>query len=293
MKVATHSGSFHADDVFAVAALRLAFAGERLDLVRTRDEKEIATADIVLDVGRIYDGEKHFDHHQQGGAGARQNGIPYASFGLIWNKFSGHFVSKEISERIDRELVQIIDAEDNGFDVFESRIKGVADFNVSSVVALMNNTFLEPERNQDASFMESVNIAEKIIGRAIAFSKEFFDAKTEILKALAESDNKALVVVLRPLRRQTLYEVAYDLPELLFAVHPHENKHWAIRAVRKSSSSFESRKPLPANWGGKEGGELQKETGIAGALFCHRQLFTADAETKEDAVALAKIALDR
>ena len=43
MLIATHDGSFHADEVFAVAALGL--LGEPVEVVRTRDRDAIARAD--------------------------------------------------------------------------------------------------------------------------------------------------------------------------------------------------------------------------------------------------------
>jgi len=60
--VCTHSGEFHADDVFAVAILKLVFGD--INIVRSRDKTKIAEADIVVDVGEIYDkNENRFDHH--------------------------------------------------------------------------------------------------------------------------------------------------------------------------------------------------------------------------------------
>ena len=83
MKVATHPGNFHADDVFAIAALELVHGP--LEVVRTRDPERQAAADLRVDVGGRSDpAAGDFDHHQKGGAGTRENGIPYASFGLVW-----------------------------------------------------------------------------------------------------------------------------------------------------------------------------------------------------------------
>lgn len=65
--VATHSGTFHCDEALGVAMLRKLpeFASARL--IRTRSEEQLATADIVLDVGGVYDAERHrYDHHQIG-----------------------------------------------------------------------------------------------------------------------------------------------------------------------------------------------------------------------------------
>jgi uncharacterized UPF0160 family protein len=80
--IVTHNGNFHADDVFSIAAFKCIFSSFKL--IRTRDFDIIAKADIVIDVGGEYDPEAgRFDHHQRGGAGERENGIPYSSFGLI------------------------------------------------------------------------------------------------------------------------------------------------------------------------------------------------------------------
>ena len=62
-KIVTHNGTFHADDVLAVATLAHNL-GSDIEIVRTRDPKIIDDADIVVDVGGKYDGQKYFDHHQ-------------------------------------------------------------------------------------------------------------------------------------------------------------------------------------------------------------------------------------
>src|SRR3989344_7953949 len=86
IKVITHNGDFHADDVFAMASLMLLHKN-KIEIMRTRDEAIINKgANYVIDVGGIYDDERNiFDHHQSGGAGERSSGIPYASFGLLWS----------------------------------------------------------------------------------------------------------------------------------------------------------------------------------------------------------------
>ena len=81
--IVTHDGMFHSDDVFAVAALLslLDATPAIATVVRTRDEDLMRKADFVVDVGGVYDSEKNrFDHHQEGGAGKRLNGISYAAF---------------------------------------------------------------------------------------------------------------------------------------------------------------------------------------------------------------------
>src|SRR5689334_3122739 len=88
MRVATHDGSFHADEVFALAALSL--LGEPLEIVRTRDADVLAACDVRVDVGfRADPASGDFDHHQREGAGERPTGVRYASFGLVWREYGG------------------------------------------------------------------------------------------------------------------------------------------------------------------------------------------------------------
>src|SRR3989344_1324410 len=108
LKLVTHDGSFHVDDIFAAATLSIYLEkiGQNFEIIRTRDEDMIASADYVFDVGGVYDPEKNkFDHHQFGGAGERES-IPYASFGLVWKKFGKNVAgTKEAVDSIERKLV--------------------------------------------------------------------------------------------------------------------------------------------------------------------------------------------
>ena len=119
MRVATHPGNFHADDVFAVAVLRLAHGP--IELVRTRDER-VASADVRVDVGGRSDpATGDFDHHQRGGAGERANGIRFASFGLVWRAHGEALAGgRGGGGRVDERLVQGVDANDTGQTITES-----------------------------------------------------------------------------------------------------------------------------------------------------------------------------
>src|SRR3954463_8568709 len=133
MKVATHSGSFHADDVFALAALTL--LGEPVEIVRTRDADAIATADVRIDVGFASDpATGDFDHHQREGAGERPNGIRYASFGLVWAHVGARGAGREeAAAALDERLVQGVDANDNGQTVIEVLVDDMQPMTVSGV----------------------------------------------------------------------------------------------------------------------------------------------------------------
>ena len=103
MIIATHSGKFHADDVWAVAVLDIMFPD--CELVRTRDPQRIEAADFAVDVGGIWDPlSGRFDHHQKDFSGARQSGVVYASAGLVWKTYGSRCVALLAESHTGRAL---------------------------------------------------------------------------------------------------------------------------------------------------------------------------------------------
>jgi uncharacterized UPF0160 family protein len=125
MKASTHDGRFHADEIFALAVLKLIFPD--LEIVRSRDENVYKNVDIIVDVGYVYDPDNLiFDHHQRSFSIKRESGIPYASFGLVWEKYGKSLcASSEAAEYIDSVIVQAIDADDNGIEIVETIVDGI------------------------------------------------------------------------------------------------------------------------------------------------------------------------
>ena len=78
-KIVTHDGVFHADEVFAIALLKVSSIQDDFEIIRTRDANIVSEADIVIDVGgKVSDivaeadlaaimgisSKLYFDHHQ-------------------------------------------------------------------------------------------------------------------------------------------------------------------------------------------------------------------------------------
>lgn len=288
--IITHNGGFHADDVFAAATLSLFFKNEDIKIIRTRDPETIKTGDVVFDVGRIYDEEKNlFDHHQEGGAGVRENGIPYASFGLVWKKFGPKICGQNIADLVEGRLVLFVDAVDNGIDLFTKKTS-VSNYSISDVVGVFNEEKGEEEIYK--TFLLLVDFALKIIEKEIAAAKEYFEGEEEIKKSYNEASDKRLIVLDRQFKKIILNEVLQKYPDVLFVIQPYDLNGFALRAIRKNQESFENRKSLPKIWAGKIDKELQDITGVADAKFCHNALFVANTQSKEGALALAKLALE-
>jgi uncharacterized UPF0160 family protein len=282
----THNGTFHADDIFATAALHIVLGG-KIKVVRTRDPKIIAKADFVYDVGGEHNPDKNiFDHHQKGGAGARDNGIPYAAFGLVWKKYGEQICgSKIVADQLDKRLVQPIDANDNGINLFT--VDGeIAPYIIQDLFFLFRPSWKEVQ-DFDTAFNEVVKIAIVIITREIKKMSDNLEAENFALDAYNKSTDKQIVVLEGA---YPWHEVLGSKPEPLYAVFPKLDT-WRVECVRKEKYSFENRKPLPAEWAGLRDEKLVEATGVQDATFCHNGRFMAVSKTKEGALALANKAL--
>lgn len=295
----THSGTFHADDVFAVATFLMANnAGDDWQVVRSRDENVIEKADAVIDVGGVYDIERlRFDHHQKGGAGDRENTIQYASFGLVWNIF-GEMIcgEKSIKEEVEKKIVLSIDAHDNGTILNKNVFGDVYAYEISDLVSDFNITWKEESGTDDGgeklrydAFMYLVDIATKLIQRLITRIKDKYEARGFVIDAYNKSEDKRIVVMDR---FYPWHDALIGLAEPLFVIFPNSNGDvWTIKTVPKEKNSFESRQLFPEIWAGLRDGECVSVTGVESAYFVHNARFIALTKTKEDAIVLANRAL--
>ena len=289
--IATHDGKFHADDVCAVATISL-IIDEPIEVVRTRDVEKIEKADYVVDVGGIFDQEKkRFDHHQEGGAGIRVNGIPYAAFGLVWKIYGEKLCgSKTVSELIDQDMVAPLDAADNGVDISIPRFPGVSAYGISNAINAFVSTWKEETRDMDAVFLELVNFTKALIAREIVRERAKEEAVGYVEKAYAEAVDKRIIVLDGP---YPVRDVLMNHTEPLFFIRPrsHDGK-WSVETVRDNPRSFVNRKDFPEAWEGKRDEEMAEVSGVKDAVFCHTNLFIAVAKTKESAIELAKKAVE-
>ena len=282
----THDSTFHADDLFSTATLSILNNGN-IKVFRTRDPEIMKKGDYVYDVCGEYDPARNlFDHHQKGGAGLRHNGIPYASFGLVWKTYGEKICgSKEVANMIDEKLVQSIDANDNGINLFD--IKGdVSPYTIQDLLFCYRPSWKE-EQDYDKAFMELVPIAVKIISREIIKTKDTLEANSIVNNAYEKAENKRIVILDG---HYPWGEILYQHKEVIYVVSV-KSGLWRVEAVRKEKYGFETRKPFPESWAGKRDDDLAEITGVKDATFCHNGRFLAVAKSKEGAMELAQKAL--
>lgn len=285
MIIATHNGKFHADDVFGVALLKQLFPDA--EVVRSRDPKVLDAADLVLDVGGVYDvSKKRFDHHQLS-SGGRESGILYSAFGLLWQEYGKQFCGNdEIWQKIDSRLVNAIDAVDNGQDLYTISEFGTRPFDLSEYLGLFNP--IGEDEDFDSQFFVAVDLATTVLHRLKAKYAAVIAAEEYFAAAYSAATDKRFVVLDKYIPHAG---IASKQPDLLYTVYPGATGNWTIQAVRPEKSQFGNRKDLPAKWRGLNGADLAEVTGVADAVFCHKAAFICAAESREGALKLVELAI--
>jgi uncharacterized UPF0160 family protein len=291
MLIATHDGSFHADEVFAIAALGL--LGEPVEVVRTRDPDAVAEADLRIDVGFRDDASTgDYDHHQRGFERARDNGVRYASFGLVWREFGARVCGgdQDVANAVDDTLVQPVDANDTGQRLTQSLIDGVRPMTVNAIVGGFNPRWdedltLDAERER---FDAAVDLARGILSREVASAASARRAMRIVGEAIAAAGDQRVVEL--PVNAPWKQVLVPEAPDALFVIYP-KRQGFGLEAVPRELGSFENRRDLPAAWGGLEGADLVAVTGVEDAVFCHAKRFLAVARSRTGIERLAELAL--
>jgi uncharacterized UPF0160 family protein len=280
--VAIHDGIFHTDDVFAIAILRKIYPD--LKLIRTRDEEVLKSVDMRVDIGKKYNPKTgDFDHHQDESI-LRKDGLAYAACGLIWKHFGKKIVDNEAGlNYIDKNLIEFIDASDNGVN-FSNNVVSI--YSVVNIIDSFNPAWDE-KKSDNQCFDDAVAFATKIFDRELARAN-LIDEGIKMVKEALKNAEKEFVVLPRPGLPKDLIRANKNMK---FSIFPHKKGHWIAVSITVEKDSFECRKCFPKSWAGLEGVELEKVSGVTGAIFCHKHRFMISTKTKEQAVEMVRRAL--
>ena len=285
----THSGTFHADEVFATVLLSKIF--KEVTVYRTFKVPEDVSDDVI-----VYDiGYGPLDHHQKGGNGARENGVPYASCGLVWKKY-GREILKDmpdaefIWEAMDRELIQGIDAIDNGSvppNQYPAKL-----LSVSKIISYINPCWDSTE-DTDEAFWKAVFLAECIFDTMLSSIISQAKAKGIVEKAIEGSKEHIMVLdKFVPWQESLFVSKNPKADEILVVVFPSNRGGYNFQCVPNSPGSFTLKKSVPEEWKGLNGEQLQSITKVKDATFCHAAGFIGGASSFEGAYMLAKKAVE-
>lgn len=283
----THSGTFHADEVMSTVILLNKFGNMKL----------FRTSSVSNNNAFVYDvGFGPFDHHAIDFDEKRDNGIKYASCGLVWKAFGLDIISKlnvenksSFFDTIDKNIVMDIDRDDNGQTLDnEPEIKLQ---NIPSLIANFNPSWNDLLSETDR-FLDAVAFANTIFNNIVKnmLSKE--SARKIIEKNIEESKNGILILEnYMPWKDIVLSSKNPKASEILYAIFPSKRGGYNVVATPISSGSFIIKKKFPESWAGKENEELQKISGVDTITFCHKNLFICACKTFEDALKIAEISV--
>ena len=318
MLIATHDGSFHADETTACAIISYLY--DNCTFIRSRDPQELEKADIILDVSGIND-ERHFDHHSKEFTLERANGIKYATAGLMWKKFGIEFLKKvaknnfeetpkeeilhKAFERIDKEFMQLVDLDDNGqltdhldnltkaASARENSIKDcLCDFmqsipSIPYLVAMMN--VIKPNADaQDKNFLSVVKILKTLL---VNVAIHAIDTENGIAKVIEVYTGGELLIMHEKLPwTQAVFANMELFKDCLLAVYPDRSGRWRVQSLPISKAQkFKNRLSAPCEWRGLNNEDLDKATGLEHTCFIHKTGFTGGALYFEDNLQLAKL----
>ena len=284
----THNGTFHCDEVFSTIMFSKLLP--EVIVCRTSDLEKANSDQYIYDVGG---GE--LDHHQFGGNGERDKGVKYSSCGLVWKKFGKEIIKKytekdidEIWKMIDKNLIQCIDAGDNG------QIPDInVDYRLVQVASIISefNPNWDEDIDPDVKFEEAVKLAETVFDNSMKSSISKMRAKSKVDMAINDSKDGIMTLEKFLPWKEFLLESDSSKAKLInFVIFPSNRGGYNIYTVPEKLGSFTSRKLFPKEWAGLKDKELQKVTTVETARFCHNKCFICAVDTKDDALKLAKIA---
>ncbi|MBO5352974.1 MAG: MYG1 family protein [Lachnospiraceae bacterium] len=262
----THTGRFHTDDVFSAALLKI--LNPQINIVRCNTVPE-GYQGLIFDLG---DGA--YDHHGNRES-FRENGVRYASFGLLWKKYGCTLVSEKEALTFDESFIQPLDFQDNN---------GGSNL-LCRVITQFNPKWDEENADSDAAFFKAVEFAGHILENEIRSMHSTEHAKKMVLECLKNSEDGIVVLATgMPWKALLIPEDVY------YVVYPSARGGYNAQAVPSAVDSQQCKKPFPEHWRGKRE-ELDGITGLKGMMFCHSNGYLLVAETEETAVAACRIAM--
>ncbi len=283
----THSGLFHSDEVMATAIL--SHCGIRTVSRVSSVPQDLSANTVVYDIGG-----GRYDHHMVGGNGARENGIPYSSCGLLWRDY-GYRTCQDITgmesaddleavwNAVDSSLIQPIDAWDNG-------ISEANEVGLSKLISDFNPTWDSGE-DIDTAFLRAVAFADTVLTNRIRAVGSAVKANGLVLQCLHKTEGPILVLPRFLPWQKALRSSGADGGEILFVVFPAFRGGYQCQCVPSEENPRTPKHPLPVSWRGQSQETLRMISGVPTAIFCHPGGFLCGAESREDAIRMAEIAM--
>ncbi|CAG5134400.1 unnamed protein product [Candidula unifasciata] len=321
VKIGTHDGKFHCDEVLACFLLKQLDQYKHAEIVRTRNPVLLDECDIVVDVGAVYDPSRHrYDHHQKTFNESLQSlkpgkkwvtklssaGLVYVHFGAdiiasILNVPSGSSSIDTIYDKVYENFIEEIDAIDNGIDQTDSVPRYRITTNLSSRVNGLNPKWNDKENDETTQFEKAMKMAgTEFVDRVTFYYSSWLPARDLVVQAINDRhkvDPSGQIIQLKdgaaPWKDHLFnLEEEMNLPKpIVYVLFPDKNEHWRVQCVPASLNSFENRVSIKEEWRGLRDEELSQTSGIKDCIFVHTSGFIGGNKTFEGALEMARQSL--
>ncbi|CAH2095780.1 unnamed protein product [Euphydryas editha] len=325
MKIGTHDGVFHCDEVLACFMLKCLPEFKDAEIVRTRDMEKLKQCDIVVDVGAEFDHEKkRYDHHQREfnetlsslrpELGDKYK-IKLSSAGLIYAFYGEKVIQsvapkdqplttenlKVIYKKVYENLIEEMDAIDNGVPMTDSEPRYKIRTHLSARIHRLNPEWnSEQTKTIDEDFMKAVSLVSEEFLYTVNYSISVWLPARDYVKSALEERYQVHKSgrILEFKERFPWKEHLFDLEEemgvnkIYYVIFHDKPKSWRVQSVPVSPTSFVTRKSLHKKWWGVRDEILSEVSGIDGCIFCHSTGFIGGNSSREGALAMAVASLE-
>ncbi|TKS70623.1 UPF0160 protein MYG1, mitochondrial [Collichthys lucidus] len=318
MKIGTHNGTFHCDEVLACFFLRQLPEYKDAEIIRTREPAQLAECDIVVDVGGVFDPKKHrYDHHQRTFAETFHSLCPekpwvtkLSSAGLVYLHFGRQLLAQltELKED-DRQLevlfdklyenfVEEVDAVDNGISQYDGEARYSISTTLSARVSHLNPRWNSKSQDTEDGFRKAMKmVGEEFLDRLEFYQSAWLPARTVVENAVKERhqvDPSGEVLLFSqggcPWKEHLFAlekELQVEMP-IKFVLYPDQNGQWRVQCVSAGLNTFQNRLSLLEEWRGVRDEALSELSGIKDCIFVHAGGFIGGNKTQEGALEMAR-----
>ncbi|XP_078063817.1 MYG1 exonuclease [Mustelus asterias] len=320
-RIGTHDGTFHCDEALACFLLRRLPEYQDAEIIRSRDPVKLATCNVVVDVGGIYDSDCHrYDHHQRSFSETMSSLRPeyrwttkLSSAGLVFFHFGRRILAQLVQtdwtdprldilqDKMYENFVEEIDAIDNGISQCDGEPRYSISTNLSSRVAHLNPAWNADSQDTEAGFARAMElVGSEFVERVDYYHKAWLPARTlveDAVKRRYKEDSSGEIVVLNQGGcpwKEHLFELEKELQvptPIKFVLYTDQRSQWRVQCVPEGLRTFQNRLSLPEQWRGLRDAELSTLSGIAGCVFVHASGFIGGNISKEGVLEMARATL--
>ncbi|XP_037304039.2 UPF0160 protein MYG1, mitochondrial [Pungitius pungitius] len=318
IKIGTHNGTFHCDEVLACFFLRQLPEYKDAEIIRTRDPTKLSECDIVVDVGGEFDPKRHrYDHHQRTFAESFHSlcaekpwvtklssaGLVYLHFGRqllvhLTQLQEGDRQLEVLYDKLYENFVEEVDAVDNGVSQYDGEARYSVSSALSARVGHLNPRWNSQSQDTEAGFRKALKmVGEEFLERLEYYRSAWLPARAvveEAVKGRHQVDPSGEVVLFSQGGcpwKEHLFSLEKELKvetPIKFVLYPDQNGQWRVQCVPAGLNTFQNRLSLLEEWRGVRDDALSELSGIAGCVFVHTGGFIGGNKTQEGALEMAR-----